>query len=74
MPLSAEAASDIAARIRELAAKHSLPLREDADLAELLTALKLGEPIPTDAFAVMAEVLFQILAADRGPHAAEAQP
>jgi flagellar biosynthesis protein len=54
----------IAERIIELAKLHGIPVRENADLAEILTRVTPGEQIPVAAFAVVAEILFYILKAD----------
>lgn len=39
-------------------------VREDADLAEMLAALDLGEDIPTEAFVAVAEVLRYVFEAN----------
>ena len=54
----------IAERILELAKQHGIPVRENADLAEILTKVTPGEHIPVAAFAVVAEILFYILKAE----------
>lgn len=54
----------IAARILELAAAHGIAVREDADLAQMLSAVKVGEHIPVAAFTVVAQILFYILKAN----------
>ena len=55
----------IAERILELARAHGIAVREDADLAETLAAVAVAEQIPVAAFAVVAEILFYILRANR---------
>lgn len=55
----------VAARIQELARAHGMNLRQDIDLAALLTAIHVGDPIPIGAFAVVADVLFSILNASQ---------
>lgn len=55
----------IAARIHELAQAHGKKLSQDTDLANLLGAIQVNDPIPIAAFAVVADVLFAILAADQ---------
>ncbi len=72
-PPPSEGQDELARRIRDLAATHGMPLRKDADLAELLAAIKLGDQVPARAFAVVAEVLFCLLAANRR-HQAGAEP
>jgi flagellar biosynthesis protein len=54
----------IAERIIELARSHGIAVRENADLAQMLEAIGLGEHIPVAAFAVVAEILFYILQAN----------
>lgn len=54
----------IAERILALAKEHGIAVREDADLAEMLEAVGVGEHIPVAAFAVVAEILFHILKAN----------
>jgi flagellar biosynthesis protein len=65
----------VAERICELAAAHGVPIRKDADLAEILAAVEIGEEIPVAAFAAVAEILFYILEANRhAPVASERLP
>jgi len=54
----------IAERIIELARAHGIAVRENADLAEMLDAVGVGERIPAAAFAVVAEILFYVLKAN----------
>ncbi len=61
----------IADRILELAFAHGVKVREDADLAEILTAVEVGHQIPLAAFAAVAEILFYIYRANERPHAGE---
>ena len=64
---SAETAADaIVARIRELARAHGASIRDDAGLADLLVALKVDDEVPIAAFAVAAELLYHLLAAEAG--------
>ncbi len=53
----AKGRGETAERILELARKHEIPVREDRDLLELLAALDVGEAIPTELFAAVAELL-----------------
>ena len=55
----------IAERILELAFEHGVKVREDADLAELLAAVEIGNQIPLAAFAAVAEILVYIYRANR---------
>lgn len=47
----------IAEQILEIAEKHNIPLYEDRDLVEVLSALDLGSAIPPDLYQAVAEVL-----------------
>ena len=58
---------EIAERILALAFEHGVKVREDADLAQLLTAVEIGEQIPVAAFAAVAEILVYIYRANRRP-------
>jgi flagellar biosynthesis protein len=60
----ASGAGPIAERIIELARDHGIAVRENADLATMLSAFGVGEQIPVAAFAVVAEILFYVLKAN----------
>lgn len=47
----------LAEKILELAFANDIKVREDADLAQLLSALDVGEKIPLEAFAAVSEIL-----------------
>jgi len=47
----------VAERIIELAQKHGVPIRKDPDMVELLAQLDVGEIIPPELYAVVAEVM-----------------
>ena len=65
---SADPVADaIVARIRELARAHGTNIQNDAGLAELLVALKISDQVPIAPFAVAADLLFHLLAADQRP-------
>ncbi len=64
-PPSASGQDELAQRIRDLAAAHGMPLRRDGDLADLLAAIKLDDQVPALAFAVVADMLFCLLAANQ---------
>jgi flagellar biosynthesis protein len=49
-----------AERILELAFANGVKVREDADLAEMLVAVGIGEEIPFAAFSAVAEILAHI--------------
>ncbi|NOZ57011.1 MAG: EscU/YscU/HrcU family type III secretion system export apparatus switch protein [Calditrichaeota bacterium] len=46
----------VAEAILAIAAQHGIPVKEDADLAELLAKLDLGEEVPPELYRVVAEV------------------
>lgn len=54
----------VAERILELAFAHGIKVREDADLAEILAAVEVGQQIPIAAFAAVAEILFYLYRAN----------
>ena len=47
----------VAEKILELAFANGVRVREDADLVQILDAVDVDSPIPTDAFTAVAEVL-----------------
>lgn len=47
----------LAERILEEAFAHDVPVREDADLVEILAATEVGDEIPIEAFVAVAEIL-----------------
>lgn len=47
----------IAERIIELARKHDIPIREDADLVEVLSQVNIQQEIPPSVYRVVAELL-----------------
>ena len=55
----------IAARIVALAEEHGLPVRCNAELAQVLAALDVGRPIPAVAFAAVAEILAYLYGLDK---------
>lgn len=58
----------LAERIVELAFAHNIPVREDADLAELLTRFEYDTPVPTEAIMAVAEILSYVYKLNaRGP-------
>jgi flagellar biosynthesis protein len=54
----------LAERIRSLAREHGIPVREDRALVALLEKLEPGAPIPTVAFAAVAEILVHLYRLD----------
>lgn len=54
-----------AERILELAFANGVKVREDADLAEMLAAVGIGEAIPFAAFSAVAEILCYLYRANQ---------
>lgn len=52
----------LAERIKEMAGELDIPIRQDADLVEILAATEVGEEIPVEAFVAVAEILRYVYA------------
>ena len=55
--VAAKGQGEMAEIIKELAREHGIPIQEDKQLAEYLTALDLYEEIPPQLYLVVAEIL-----------------
>jgi flagellar biosynthesis protein len=55
--VSAVGQGTMAERIIELAKENGVPIRHDPDMVELLAQLDVGQIIPSELYAVVAEVL-----------------
>jgi len=53
----AKGEGEIALKILELAREHGVAIKEDPDLAQLLSAVELETQIPVEAFIAVAEIL-----------------
>lgn len=62
--VAAKGKAHIAQAIIELAEKHGVEIREDADLAVLLSKLDIDTPIPLEAYAAVAEILAYVYKAN----------
>lgn len=62
--VTAKGRGAIAAQIKAIAAEHGIPVERDSDLATILHQLDVGSPIPTVAFAAVAEILAQLYRAN----------
>ena len=62
--ISAAGRGKIAERILELAFENGIKVREDSDLAELLTTIELDSPIPSEAFMAVGEILSYVYQAN----------
>lgn len=56
----------IAEQILNIAFANGIKVREDAELAEILTAIDVDSPIPLEAFAAVAEILAYVYQANAG--------
>ena len=56
----------IAEQILEIAFAHGVKVREDADLAQLLSSIDIDTEIPVEAFAAVAEILTYVYQANAG--------
>ena len=54
----------IAARIKEIARRHGIPIHRDDDLVELLAQVDIDREIPPELYAAVAEVLSWIYRAN----------
>ncbi len=59
----------VAEQILALAFANGIKVREDADLAELLSAVELDSEIPLEAFTAVAEILSYVYRANGDPRA-----
>lgn len=55
--VTAKGEGRIAEKILEIAKEAGLPIKEDADLVEILSRLKLNEEIPPETYVIVAEIL-----------------
>jgi flagellar biosynthesis protein len=53
----AKGQGEVAERILELAREHGVPVRKDKDLLQLLSACEVGDSIPAELYAAVAEIL-----------------
>lgn len=70
--VTAKGRGAIAAQIRSIAAANGIPMERDADLVAILAKLDVGCPIPTVAFAAVAEILAHLYRANARAQAAPA--
>lgn len=59
---------NIAEKILQLAFDNDIKVREDAALAEMLAAVELESPIPSEAFMAIAEILYYVYRANGEPN------
>jgi flagellar biosynthesis protein len=58
--VAAKGRGAVAAQIEAIARAHGIPVERDADLAQILHLLDVDSPIPTAAFAAVAEILAEL--------------
>jgi flagellar biosynthesis protein len=61
----AKGRGETARRILTLAREHGVPVRNDPDLLELLAACEVGEEIPLELYAAVAELLAYLYRVNR---------
>jgi flagellar biosynthesis protein len=66
--IAAAGRGKIAEKILEIAFANGINVREDGPLAEILAAIELDSPIPSEAFAAVAEILAYIYKANGQPN------
>ena len=59
---------NIAEKILQLAFENDIKVKEDAPLAEMLAAVELESPIPSEAFMAIAEILYYVYRANGEPN------
>ena len=59
---------NIAEKILQLAFDNDIKVKEDAALAEMLAAVELDSPIPSEAFMAIAEILYYVYRANGEPN------
>lgn len=55
--IAAKGSGDVAERIIAIAREHDIPIRDDADLVEVLSRLDIEKEIPPEVYVVVAELL-----------------
>ncbi len=58
----------IAEKIMQLAFENGIKVKEDGPLAEMLAAVELDSPIPSEAFMAIAEILYYVYRANGEPN------
>lgn len=66
--ISAAGRGKIAEKILQLAFENGIKVREDSALAEMLAAIEIDSPIPSEAFMAVAEVLSYVYRANGKPN------
>ena len=66
--ITAAGRGKIAEQILQMAFDNGIKVREDSELAEMLTKIELDSPIPSEAFLAVAEVLSYVYKANGEPN------
>ncbi len=66
--IAAAGRGKIAEKILQLAFENGIKVREDSALAEMLAAVELDSPIPSEAFMAVAEILSYVYRANGKPN------
>jgi flagellar biosynthesis protein len=66
--VSAAGRGKIAEQIVQIALDHGVKVREDGPLAQMLVAVELDTPIPSEAFLAVAEILSYVYRANQAPN------
>ncbi|MFA5592477.1 MAG: EscU/YscU/HrcU family type III secretion system export apparatus switch protein [Micavibrio sp.] len=66
--VTAAGRGEIAGKILQLAFENGIKVKEDAPLAEMLAAVELDSPIPSEAFMAVAEILYYVYRANGAPN------
>ncbi len=72
--VTAAAHGELAEKLLEIAFANGVPVREDADLAEIISALEVDSDIPIAAFAAIAEILSYVYRLNGDPDAGFGAP
>lgn len=72
--VTAAAHGELAEKLLEIAFANGVPVREDADLAEIIAALEVESDIPVAAFAAIAEILSYVYRLNGDPSAGPDRP
>lgn len=62
--ITAAGRGKIAEKILQIALENNIPVREDGTLAEMLAAIEIDSPIPSEAFMAVAEILSYVYQAN----------
>ena len=68
--VTAAAHGALAEKLLEIAFANGVPVRQDADLAEIISALEVDSEIPIAAFAAIAEILSYVYRLNGDPNVA----